>query len=211
MTATPSDLEALPPLATPPGPRRRTLGALALATALVGAAWAFHVLGRAPEAGVEVVRPAPFEVAIEGIGDLVPKRRHMIAASFSGKVLEIAQEGNEVKAGAVVARIGTQEIEENKQSDELDLEGARKDLEVNQAEAARDREKQRTAVAAAQAERDLQALLLRQLEAGTPKPELAELVLRDEAARRSLANAEEAYQAQASLVEKGIKMNPNES
>ena len=155
-------------------------------------------------AGVEVLKPAPFEVTITGQGDLVPKKRHMIASTFSGKVEELAAEGAEVKAGAVVARLATQDIEERLQEDQLELETVRKDLEVRAATARRDREKQRTEVAGARDDLALQRVLLRQLVAGTPKAELQDLVLRKEAAARALAHATTLHAAQAELVAKGV-------
>lgn len=182
----------------------KAIGGVLVALAVVAAGLALRPAPQAGGAGVEVVAPAPFEVAITGVGDLVPRKRHMIASTFSGKVEELAPEGQEVKAGAVVARLATQDIEERMQEDQLELETVRKDLEVRAATARRDREKQRTEVAAARDDLALQRLLRRQLEAGTPKAEVKDLVLRAEGAAKALAHAEEVHAAQVALVDQGI-------
>ena len=192
---------ALPPLAMPPG---RVFAAAGVGLAALAAAWFLSQRPQPGSGGVEVLKPAAFAVTITGQGDLVPKKRHMIAATFSGKVEALAPEGQEVKAGAVVARLATQDIEERLQDDQLDLETARKDLEVRAATARRDLEKQRTEVTAAREDLALQRLLLRQLEAGTPRAELQDLQLRAEAATRALAHAEGLFAAQEALVAQGV-------
>lgn len=195
---------SLPPL--PPLPAGRKLGATVAVLCAAGLAAGLW-LTRAPavpEAGVEVVKAAPFEVAITGVGDLVPAKRRMIAASFTGKVETLAEEGKDVLAGAVVATLGTQDIEERLQEHEIDLEGAHKDLEVRAATARRDIQRQQTELASARADRALQQLLLRQLAAGVPSAEIKDLAWKAEAAAQGRAHAEAAYEAQAALVEKGV-------
>lgn len=192
-------------MALPPLPRPSAKAFTGVVVALGAAAAALVMLTR-PETGggAEVLKAAPFEVTIAGSGDLVPKKRHMIAATFSGKVEEIAAEGLEVKPGAVVARLATQDIEERLQEDQLELETVRKDLEVRAATAKRDHEKQRTELAGARDDLALQRLLLRQLVAGTPQAELEDLRLRAEAAGKARAHAEEVFKAQEELVAKGV-------
>ncbi len=192
---------ALPPL---PRPSAKALGWAIAALAALSTALIVLTRPDPRSTGVEVLKPAPFEVTITGQGDLVPKKRHMIASTFSGKVEELATEGQEVKRGAVVARLATQDIEERLQEDQLELDTVQKDLEVRAATAKRDREKQRTEVAAARDDLALQRLLLRQLVAGTPKAELKDLELRADAAASARAHAEGLFKAQEELVAKGV-------
>jgi len=190
-------------LSLPAGRARAVTVAVLAAVALAAGVWLTRPAAGSA-AGVEVVKPAPFEVTITGVGDLVPRKRRMIAATFSGKVETLIEEGKDVKAGTVVATLGTQEIEERLQEHEIEQEAARKDLEVRAATARRDREKARTDLASARADLALQQLLLRQLVAGVPRAEVQELAWRADAAAQARAHAEAAYAAQVDLVEKGV-------
>jgi HlyD family secretion protein len=152
----------------------------------------------------ETVTPGPFVVALKGAGDLIPAQRHMVAAPFSSKLNSVVDEGKEVKAGAVVAQLDTQDLEEQKQEEELHLASLGKDAQLHRLTAERDRKKLLTDLRGA---RDLLAfkqLALKQLQAGTPRAELAQLELKAQEAARAYATMEEQYKLQEGLLAKGI-------
>lgn len=191
---------ALPSL---PRPRWRTLATVA--AGLVASLGALHALQPAVDgAPVEVVKPGPFVVSIKGVGDLVPAERHMVAPPFSAKVDSIVDEGTEVKAGTVVARLNTQDIEERLQEEQLNQATLVKDEQVRQLTAARDRKKLVTDLQTARDNLAMQRLLLRQDEAGLPKPTQEGLVLKAAEAKRAYETAQESYHLQEGLLAKGI-------
>jgi multidrug resistance efflux pump len=152
----------------------------------------------------ELVAPGPFVVTLKGAGDLVPAQRHMVAAPFSAKVDKLAEEGKEVKAGDVVATLNTQELEEQKQEEELHLSSLGKDAQLHALTAERDRKKLLTDRRGAQDLLALKQLELKQLVAGTPKADLAQLELKATAAARAFATAEEEFKLQEGLLAKGV-------
>lgn len=188
----------------------RALLGVGLALAVVGVIWTWRIgapgaaTALSPSTKSETMRAAPFVVGISSLGDLVPRRRHMIASSFSAKVDELIPEGQEVKAGQLVARLNTEEIEEELQEEELKLATLVKEAEVRALSAKRDHAKQLTDFTRAHHEVGLQRLLLAQLVAGSPRAEIADLLLKSTAAGRSAALARDTFVRQEELVQKGI-------
>lgn len=178
----------------------------ALVGALVSGGGAAYWLTRpaARAATVETVTAREFVLRIKGVGDLIPRQRHMIAADFSGKLDFLALEGKEVKKGEVVARLSTQTIEESLQEEALKRDMLSKDFETTRLTAERDRKKVLTERRGAEAALALARLELKQLRAGTPAAEVAELRLKAEAARRTFDNTRAEHTAREALLEKGI-------
>lgn len=180
----------------------------ALVAALLGAiAAGAAVAWNRPAAiapATETVQARAFVLKIAGIGDLIPQERHMIAASFSGKLDFLVPEGKEVQRGEVVARLSTQAIEESLQEEALKRDMLTKDFETTRLTAERDRKKVLTERRGAEAALALARLELTQLTAGTPEPERAELRLKAEAARRTYENTLLEHRSREALLEKGI-------
>jgi HlyD family secretion protein len=192
----------VPQLPAPPG---RPLAWAFVAAMVLGLA-ATSVWHLQPHEGsaTETVAPGPFVVALKGAGDLIPAQRHMVAAGFSSKLNSVVDEGKEVKAGDVVAVLDTQELEEQKQEEELHLATLAKDAQLHRLTAERDRKKLLTDRRGAQDLLAYKQLALKQLQAGTPQAEVAQLELKATAAKRAYDTMAENVKLQEGLVEKGV-------
>jgi HlyD family secretion protein len=190
-------------MAMPRLPGRRVL--IGLGVAIAGVSGLSYALRAAGDSGPsETVVVAPFVVGIKGQGDLVPAERHMVAARFTAKLDNMVEEGKEVKAGDVVAKLNTQDIEEQQQEEELRQVTLVKDEEVRALTASRDSKKLLTDKRAAIDNLALKQLLLKQQVAGFPRAEITRLEILAAAAQRAYTTAAQSFHLQEGLLAKGI-------
>ncbi|MDB5100810.1 MAG: macA [Cyanobacteria bacterium RYN_339] len=189
---------ALPPL---PGRPMLAIAFVALCVTATLQTWTHPPVDAT---STEAVVRGQFVVALKGSGDLIPAQRHMVAAPFSSKLDKLVDEGKEVKAGDVVAQLNTQDLEEQKQEEELHLASLGKDAQLHALTAERDRKKLLTDRRGAVDLLALRRLELKQLEAGTRKADVAELELKAAATARAFTTAEEEFKLQDVLLAKGV-------
>lgn len=158
-----------------------------------------------PEGG-KWVKPVmgKFQIQIETMGQVEAQQPYYLSSAFGGKLKKLAENGQEVNKGDVVATLDTRDTEEELAEAETTLEVARNDLSEHHKNLSSEKIRLRANCERASKELALKQLKLKHLLAGTPPQDQQKLALTLKQSQAALVLVEAEVPLKENLAKRGI-------
>ncbi len=150
------------------------------------------------------VKKGNFTSSIKIVGDIEAKKQIYIAPSFSAKVEKLAEDGEKIKKGAVIAKLESKEQEDELNEISLDAETAKNDLLLMEKDSSAELVKLNANILLAQKTLELKKLELKRIIEQPTKEETNKLSLNVELAKKALNVANNESKQKKNLFNKGI-------